>query len=89
MENNMSIQSKFEVGDKVWAFSSDQVKFFEGTISEINSWDKWSGFRYEIRHKNAQDPNMPIIINTDENNIFATQQEVINEKFVAEPVENE
>ena len=85
----MSIQSKFEVGDKVWAFSADQVKFFEGTISEIQSWDKWNGFRYEIRHRNAEDPDMPIIINTEENNIFETKQEVIDEKFVSEPVENE
>ena len=51
----MKITSKFDEGVSVWFLNhmsaADQAcKFFEGTVTAVQSWDKWSGFRYDVSH---------------------------------------
>ena len=79
MDNDMKITSKFNEGDTVWFFEQGQVKFMEGTISSINSWDKWSGFRYEIQHVSPNGDQM--MYNPEEKNIFASKNEILSNLF--------
>jgi len=77
--NDMEITSKFNEGDAVWFFESMKVKFMEGTISTVNSWDKWSGFHYEIQHINPE--GMQMTYNIEEKNVFASKNDVLNGLF--------
>ena len=77
--NDMKITSKYNVGDTVWFFESAQVKFFEGIISEVQSWDKWSGFRYNVKHV-GQDGN-EMDYNAEENKIFSSKNEILSNLF--------
>jgi len=79
---SMNIQSTYDVDDKVWVFRNEDNKFYEGTIKEVQSWDKWNGFRYEVIHHS----NPEIMINVEEAKIFNSREEIINTRFVAEPV---
>ena len=76
----MRIESKYDVNDKVWFFNDSDSKFYEGTVMEINTWDQWSGFRYEIKHVGTQEIN----ISAQENRIFASKQEILENCFVEE-----
>lgn len=80
MENEMKIESMYDVNDKIWFFNDADSKFYEGTITEINNWDKWSGFRYEVQHSG----NNPINISVQESKLFASKQEIIENCFVGE-----
>jgi len=75
----MKITSKFNEGDTVWFFESGQVKFMEGVISSVNSWDKWSGFRYEIQHVNPDGNQM--MYSAEEKNMFASKNEILANIF--------
>ena len=77
--NDMKITSKFNEGDVVWFFESMNVKFMEGTIDSINSWDKWAGFRYEIQHINPEGNQMTY--NVEEKHIFTSKNEVLDGLF--------
>lgn len=77
--DDMKITSKFNEGDAVWFFEPMKVKFMEGTISAVNSWDKWSGFRYEIQHINPEGSQMSY--NIEEKNIFTSKNEVLDGLF--------
>ena len=75
----MKITSKFNAGDTVWFFEQGQVKFFEGTINDVQSWDKWSGFRYEIQHINQE--GSPMTYNIQEDKIYTSKNEILNGLF--------
>lgn len=77
--DDMKITSKFNEGDTIWFFESGQVKFMEGVISSVNSWDKWSGFRYEIQHVNAEGNEM--MYNAEEKYIFTSKNEILANLF--------
>lgn len=79
MDNDMKITSKFNEGDTVWFFEQGRVKFMEGVINAINSWDKWGGFRYEIQHVNS-DGNQQMY-NAEEKNMFTSKNEVLENLF--------
>lgn len=78
--DNMSIQSTHDVGDKVWVFRNEDGKFYEGTVNEIQSWDKWNGFRYDIIHHGESEIRM----NIEERFVFSSREEIINTRFIAE-----
>lgn len=84
MENNMSIQSKFEVGDKVWALDEFGT-YYESTITEIISWDKWAGFRYEVRHNGVETKYFNVI----ETAILLSRQDIIDNKIIPEVIQND
>lgn len=77
---DMNIQSAFNVGDKVWVYRNEDHKYYEGTIQDVQSWDKWNGFRYEIKHQGATE----LIINVEEKLIFNSREEINSTCFVAE-----
>ena len=76
----MKLESKFSENDVVWFFEPNSVKFMEGTITSVNSWDKWMSFRYEIKHFN--DEGVPMMYNIEEKNIFLTKEEILNGLFL-------
>ena len=76
----MTLESKFSENDVVWFFEPNSVKFMEGTITSVNSWDKWMSFRYEIKHFN--DEGVPMMYNIEEKNIFLTKEEILNGLFL-------
>ena len=78
----MTIQSKYEINDKVWAFESGSGKYYKGTVTDITSWDKWAGFRYEINHNGIE----PRTINCEENFIYVSKNEIDSTCFVDEVV---
>ncbi len=80
MDNNMSIQTKFNESDAVWVYNSEDGKFYEGKIKEIQSWDKWNGFRYVISHRGAEEKE----INAEEKFIYNTKNEILNDCFIEE-----
>lgn len=80
MANNMSIQSKFNEGDSVWAFSAEEGKFYEGIVKEVQSWDKWNGFRYAISHRGEEIKE----INSEERYLYSSKQEIIDNCFISE-----
>ena len=77
---NMNIQSTHDVGEKVWVYRNEDHKFYEGTIAEVQSWDKWNGFRYEITHHGENEIRM----NVEEKLIYNSREEIINNCFIAE-----
>jgi len=77
--DNMKITSKFNAGDSVWFFESGQIKFYEGTINEVQSWDKWSGFRYDVQHVNQE--GVSTNYNVEENKLFASKNEILANLF--------
>ena len=79
MDNDMKITSKFNEGDTVWFFESGQVKFMEGVVRSINSWDKWSAFHYEIEHIDQSGNSM--MYGSEEKNLFASKNEVLTNIF--------
>ena len=79
----MNIQSAYNEGDKVWVYRNEDGKYYEGTINEVQSWDKWNGFRYEIKHQGATE----LTINVEEKLIFSSREDIINNCFVAESAE--
>lgn len=83
----MKLESKFNENDVVWFFEPNGVKFMAGTITSINSWDKWMSFHYEIKHYN--DEGIPMMYNIEEKNIFLTKEEILDGLFVEDgtPVE--
>ena len=76
----MNIQSAYNVGDHVWVYRNEDGKYYEGTIQEVQSWDKWNGFRYEIKHQGESE----IIINAEEKLIYNSREDIIDNCFVAE-----
>jgi len=76
---DMKLTSKFNAGDTVWFFEQGQVKFFEGTINDVQSWDKWSGFRYDITHI-GQDGNS-MNYNVEENKLYTSKNEILTTLF--------
>ena len=76
---NMKLTSKFNAGDNIWFFESGRIKFFEGTIKEVQSWDKWSGFRYEITHITPEGES--INFNIEEKNLYSSKNDVITTFF--------
>ena len=83
--DNMKITSKYNGGENVWFFEQGQVKFFEGTINEVQSWDKWSGFRYDVKHVNAEGQAMNY--NVEESKLYASKDEILDTLFEANGVE--
>jgi hypothetical protein len=83
--DNMKITSKYNEGENVWFFEQGQVKFFEGTINEIQSWDKWSGFRYDVKHVNAE--GQPMNYNVEESKLYTSKDEILANLFEANGVE--
>ena len=77
--DDMKITSKFNEGDTIWFFEQGQVKFMEGVISSVNSWDKWSGFRYEIQHINPEGNQM--MYSCEERYIFTSKNEILADLF--------
>ena len=93
MEKDMKLTSKFDKGQNVWFFNNmggdNGVKFLEGTIAEVQSWDQWSGFRYNVTHIDANGASMNY--NAEEKNMYKTKDEVLASIFeengtVVEPV---
>lgn len=81
---DMKIQSKYNGGELVWFFEQGQVKFFEGTISEVQSWDKWTGFRYEVKHVNKDGQEMTY--NVEESKLYTSKEEILETLFEANGV---
>lgn len=83
----MTLESKFNEGNVVWFFEPSSVKFMQGTIMSLQSWDKWMSFRYEIKHFN--DEGVPMMYNIEERNIFLTKEEILDGLFIEDgtPVE--
>jgi len=79
----MTITSTYSIGDKVWALGEFGT-YYEGTITEIPSWDKWAGFRYEIQHNGVE----PKHFNVEEKSILSSRQDIIDNKIVPEVVQN-
>ena len=77
--NDMKLTVKFNVGDNVWFFEQNQVKFFEGTINDVQSWDKWSGFRYDVQHISPNGEQMSF--NIEEKNLYASKNEILTNLF--------
>ena len=82
MEKDMKIQSKYNGGEKIWFFEPGQVKFFEGTITDVQSWDKWGGFHYEIKHLDAEGQEM--LYNVEENKLYDSKEQILDTLFVAD-----
>lgn len=83
--DNMKITSKYNGGENVWFFEQGLVKFFEGTINEVQSWDKWSGFHYDVKHVNAEGQTMNY--NIEESRLYASQEEILANLFEPNGVE--
>ena len=84
MDNNMKLTSKFDKGQTVWFFNNmggntEGAKFLEGTISEVQSWDQWGGFRYNVSHTDANGSTMNY--NAEERNMYKTKDEVLANLF--------
>jgi len=81
----MKLTSKFDKGQTVWFFNNvggdTPVKFFEGTITEVQSWDNWSGFRYNVDHVDANGVTMNY--NVEEKFMYKTKDEVLSSIFEA------
>ena len=77
---DMTITTKFNVEDKVWFYAPEHGKFVEGTITDIQSWDKWNDFRYVIDHELADESKIAFTI--DEKNIYSTKNEILSTAFV-------
>jgi len=75
----MKLTSKFNANDSVWFFDHGQTKFFEGTINDVQYWDKWNGFRYDISHINPE--GVQSNYNVEEDKIYASKNEIINTAF--------
>lgn len=76
----MKLESKFDVNDKVWFYNDSDSKFYEGTVTAVNNWDSWSGFRYEVKHEGSQTVNNSV----QENKLFASKNEILENCFVEE-----
>lgn len=79
MMTDMKLTSKFNAGDSVWFFEHGQVKFFEGIINDVQSWDKWSGFRYDIKHINQDGVSMNY--NVEESKLYTSKNEILTNLF--------
>jgi len=79
MMTDMKLTSKFNAGDLIWFFEQGQVKFFEGTINDVQSWDKWSGFRYDVQHIDQSGNSMNY--NIDESRLYNSKQEILENLF--------
>lgn len=76
----MTLTSKYDIGDKVWAFESGIGKYYKGTVTNITSWDTWGGFHYEIQHNGEEQRT----INAEEKFIYANKTEIDSNCFVDE-----
>lgn len=86
MDNDMKLTSKFDKGQTVWFFNNigggaenSGAKFLEGTINEVQSWDQWVGFRYNVSHINANGSTMSYM--AEERNMYKTKEEVLENLF--------
>ena len=80
----MKITSKFDEGVSVWFLNhmgaADQAcKFFEGTVTAVQSWDKWSGFRYDVSHISPDGKQMSY--NVMEKDMYKTKNDVLANAF--------
>lgn len=78
---DMKIQSKFNENDKVWFYYYSENKFYEGTVKAVSSWDRYSGFRYDVEHNGDLRQFTESI---EEKNLYASKQEIIDTAFVSE-----
>ncbi len=77
----MKLETKVNVNDTVWFFllTEDKVKFYEGTVQRILSWDNLSGFRYLIDHIN---PNGELrTYDIQEKDIYKSKTEITSNAF--------
>lgn len=81
----MKITSKFNAGDNVWFFEQGLFKFFEGTVLEVQSWDKWNGFRYDVKHVNTE--GVAQNYNVEENKLYTSKEEILTNLFEDNGVE--
>ncbi len=84
MEEDMKLTSKFDKGQVIWFFNNmggdnNRAKFLEGTITEVQSWDQWSGFRYNVTHIDANGASMSY--NAEEKNMYKSKEEVLENLF--------
>lgn len=75
----MTITSTYSIGDKVWALGEFGT-YYECTIVEIASWDKWTGFRYEVQHNGIEQKYFTV----EERSILPSRQDIIDNKIVSE-----
>lgn len=85
----MKLTSKYDEGKVVWFLHNvggDQpTKFYEGTVTSVQSWDKWSGFRYDITHIGPD--GIAQSFNVEERNVYASKNEVLSTAFEENGVE--
>lgn len=77
----MKLETKANANDTVWFFllTEDKVKFYEGTVQRILSWDDSLGFRYLIDHIN---PNGELrTYDVQEKDVYKSKSEVTNNAF--------
>lgn len=82
----MKLTTKFNTGDNVWFFEQGKFKFFEGTITDIQSWDKWGGFRYELTHINSEGVEEKYY--AEEKRLYVSQEEILTTLFEANGTPN-
>ena len=80
----MKITSKFDEGASVWFLNhmgaaDEACKFFEGTVTAVQSWDKWSGFRYDVSHISPEGNQMSY--NVMEKDMYKTKNDVLANAF--------
>lgn len=79
----MKLTSNYNVSDKIWFLYQDG-KFYEGSILDITSWDKWNSFRYDVHHHGA---NEDITHNIEERNIYPSKNAILENCLVYEVVD--
>ena len=68
----MQITSRFDINDKVWFYYNG--KYYEGVITEINSWNISDAFIYQICHDSLESTSF--IMNIKESNIYALESDI-------------
>ena len=74
----MTLKSKFNVGDRVWAYREGWQAFFEYKVVSIPEWFEGSGFNYLLRHEDNEETFEEI---TNEDSIYQYREDVIDAAF--------
>ena len=76
----MTLQTKFNVGDRVWKARQYSTCFYEYVIVGIPEWYDGSGFNYDVRH---EDDNESFEERCNENDLYAYKEDILDSCFIA------
>ena len=69
----------YNIGDNVWFYDYQTIKYLEGTITEPISWNKWDGWNIEVEHYNEKGEQ--VMYNVEEKNIFHNKEDILIDLF--------